>query len=359
MVYSRISHTKRVGDLDIPIENLIVDLKELAGDVLWNNEIFRRVGVSKTTGYRILANKKRPKPVPKRRGRHKLITDEHIAKADSLLQGQYKNQEISWKQLGSLIGVEASESTIRRAFYDAGYCRSMACRKRWLTHGDMEVRLSFARAFHDLCGRELLYFSDTAHFRHRDGQYIQIIRRYEDRLCKDCSQNCSKSMPTDLHVWAAVGRNYKSPIISYKAADESGRLAQKDDINDILSPLYEPGTRVSGLSSFILLEDGDDESYGTNSSDNLVRAYKSMIGLQYMRNPARSPDLNIMPNIWSILESRLESRVFESEEEFKQGLLEEWANIEQFKINELMLTMKKRSEEAITRQGQATQFLKC
>jgi transposase len=45
--------------------------------------------------------------------------------------------------------------------------------------------------------------------------------------------------------------------------------------------------------------------------------------------PANSPDLSPIENIWAIIKERLNLRNFRSFEAYKNGLIEEWNNLDQ------------------------------
>jgi hypothetical protein len=69
-----------------PQKSAIKALKKYAGDKLSNNEIFRCVGVPRRLGYQILKGEARRNPEQlKKRGRPKKLSEEALAKADSLL----------------------------------------------------------------------------------------------------------------------------------------------------------------------------------------------------------------------------------------------------------------------------------
>ena len=76
---------------------------------------------------------------------------------------------------------------------------------------------------------------------------------------------------------------------------------------------------------WLLQEDGDP-SHGMRKK-GLAQEYKEAQGIQNLRHPAQSPDLNPIEGIWAIIKQRIRQRVFNSEEEIKEALQEEWAKI--------------------------------
>lgn len=113
-----------------PQRKAVLALKKYAGDKLSNNEIFRRVGVSRSTGYRIMkGGPRRNKEALSRRGRPKKISAEHLKQAHDLLEGSFKNRKVSWDELGRLLGIEAHGQTIRRALQAEGYSTPISGQK--------------------------------------------------------------------------------------------------------------------------------------------------------------------------------------------------------------------------------------
>ena len=73
---------------------------------------------------------------------------------------------------------------------------------------------------------------------------------------------------------------------------------------------------------WLLQEDGDP-SHGIRKS-GLAQALKDSHGIRNHKHPAQSPDLNPIKGIWNILKQRLRRKAFDSDEELKEALLEEW-----------------------------------
>ena len=75
--------------------------------------------------------------------------------------------------------------------------------------------------------------------------------------------------------------------------------------------------------------------------------------------PSRSPDLNIMENLWGILVRSVyeNGRQFSSKEELKNAILFSWANINKKDIKSLYDSIPNRIFEVIKNNGGTTKYL--
>ena len=100
---------------------------------------------------------------------------------------------------------------------------------------------------------------------------------------------------------------------------------------------------------WLLQEDGDP-SHGMRKK-GLAQEYKAIYNIQNLSHPAQSPDLNPIEGIWAILKQRLRRRIFDSEEEMKQALQEEWDKITMEEIRFRIADMSRRCAELVRSSG--------
>lgn len=91
---------------------------------------------------------------------------------------------------------------------------------------------------------------------------------------------------------------------------------------------------------WLLQEDGDP-SHGMRKK-GLAQEYKEAHNIQNFIHPAQSPDLNPIEAIWSIIKQRLRRRLFDSEEDMKIAIQEEWDKITIEQIRDRIASMPKR-----------------
>lgn len=81
------------------------------------------------------------------------------------------------------------------------------------------------------------------------------------------------------------------------------------------------------------------------------------MGIDVLSWPPNSPDLNIIENLWGIVQQRLNKRYFASFTAFRQGLIEEWNNLSlERDIRVLFHSMEKRLKMVVEREGAATDY---
>lgn len=98
-------------------------------------------------------------------------------------------------------------------------------------------------------------------------------------------------------------------------------------------------------------EDGDP-SHGIKKA-GLAQALKKANWIANLPHPAQSPDLNPMEGIWNILKQRVRRRNWESLDELKDILQDEWSKITMKEVRARILDMPRRCEELVETGGKA------
>lgn len=89
-------------------------------------------------------------------------------------------------------------------------------------------------------------------------------------------------------------------------------------------------------------EDGDP-SHGIRKR-GLAQELKEAHNVVNLKYPAQSPDCNPIEGIWSIIKQRLRNRYFDTIEEMKEGLQEEWSKVTLEEIRRRISDMPRRCE---------------
>jgi transposase len=329
----------------LPDHNVALYRKKYGSEKRSGDPGGRRTGVSRRTGSK---HPKSDSQGAQRRGRPKKISDETIQKM--IQMWEQSAHSLSWEELGQAVGVEGVHfQTIRNHMVNEGYCKRIACQKRWLPHRAIEARLEYARA-HEHWQNEWrsVLFSDEVHFGLWTSRKAKVISKRDEKLCEDCQESRGEQDTTSFHCWAMVGFHYKSPLVFFGSSDGSGAAFTPEDyISRMVRPHVQP---VASTRRMLLLE-GDALQDSTGRGHNAVQVYMDSVHLARLRNPPCSPDLNIMKDVLLLLKKRLQKRVFRDESDLKAGILEEWEKIPIQDINKLVDSMKGRMEEVISKRG--------
>lgn len=136
----------------------------------------------------------------------------------------------------------------------------------------------------------------------------------------------------------------------------AGNITQEQYLTKIFRPYIEEAWQEAKdqHKKFILLEDNDG-SHGTKSTTNIVAKYKAIIGIPWFANSPRSPDFNIIENVWRILKQRLKQQLriekATSLNHMKEIITRIWDSIDQKEINSLVETMPQRIRDCRRRKG--------
>lgn len=141
----------------------------------------------------------------------------------------------------------------------------------------------------------------------------------------------------------------------------AGNLTMTQYLTKIFHPYIEVAWQEAkdAHKPFLLLEDNDG-SHGTKSSTNIVARYKEHLGIPWFANCPRSPDFNIIENIWRKLKQRVKQRLrYESGvtiDRLKVIITEVWDQIDIHEINKEVDSMPERLAECLRRKGLNTPF---
>ena len=103
--------------------------------------------------------------------------------------------------------------------------------------------------------------------------------------------------------------------------------------------------RLQHANPWIFQED-NDPSHGTRK-DGLAYQLKQANWIETLVHPPQSPDLNPIEGVWNILKQRIRYRTWESVEDLKEALQEEWSKITMEEVRARIREMPDRCEKLI------------
>lgn len=199
------------------------------------------------------------------------------------------------------LDLDVSAKTVRRALGSLNFRFFVACQKKWISPQHKERRMEYARTmlerYPDKEDWRHVRFSDECHFGWGSEGKCYVLRRPWERRCSDCVVESRDPAEKDIkrvHCWAAVGYDFKSPMVWYDSGNSNGKMTLKTYRDQILEPVVGEWLRQG--QTFVLEED-NDSGHGTGKS-NIVRIWKKENGLTHYFNCAESPDFPPIEKAW-------------------------------------------------------------
>jgi transposase len=106
-----------------------------------------------------------------------------------------------------------------------------------------------------------------------------------------------------------------------------------------------------GWLRVILMEDG-----ASIHSAHITKAYHAYFGVNQMKWPANSPDLNPIENVWRLLKYRVGRRFPKTDTEVRQYIEEEWAKLTIEDYEKYIKEMPQRVQAVIDARGGHTKW---
>lgn len=206
-------------------------------------------------------------------------------------------------------------------------------------------------------------FSDEVHFGYQPQEGEYIFRAVGQRDHPDCIQRVDKYLKKteseleneNAHCWAAVGYNFKSKLVQYKIpSNRNGKMTLECYRKEILEKHVKQWKEEG--HDFVLEEDGDS-GHGKTNDD--LRRYKQVMGLEYFFNYAGSPELAPIENCWQPLKHHVAKYARESTSDLYELAFEAWCALPQSSINAWIDSMPERLRAVIEAKGQFIPDKKC
>lgn len=244
-----------------------------------------------------------------------------------------------------------SESTVRRRLLEANLKPYRQANGPKLETGHRVARLRYARE-HIQWGEEewaRVLFTDESRFSlfTSDGRR-RVYRRPGERYIQACFTERVQYGGGSVHVWAGISSEGRTELVSI----ENGTLTGERYAQEILNEYAGPYLVNMGEGSMLMQDNARPHTA------RIVQEYIQEVGISLMAWPSRSPDLNPIEHAWDELGRLVRSRrpAPTTLRALKQALMEEWENIPQNRLQNLVFSMPNRLEAVITARGGNTSY---
>lgn len=316
--------------------------------------VARNFHVSRSTVQRVLerfretgSNARRPGS-----GRNRKTT----AQEDRFLQlNTLRNRQTTALQLKNQLfearGTEVSTWTVRRRLKEAGLQSYRPAHGPQLLPRHRVARLRFARdhLLWTVQQWDTVLFTDESRFcLHSPDGRERVYRRRGERFAPCTFTPRLSYGGGSVMVWAGITSEARTELVFI----DNGALTGDRYIRDILADHVVPFAPFIG-QNFILMHDN-----ARPHTARCVSNYLDEVGIQRLNWPACSPDANPIEHAWDMLGRLIKKRAVApaSLRDLRAALQEEWDNIPQEYIRNLIEGMNKRLRAIIRARGGNTQY---
>lgn len=240
-----------------------------------------------------------------------------------------------------------SERTIRRTVGEEKLQYLVVEEEEELSKKGKQRRLNYCQNNLDTDWK-LVLFTDEKLFQLPSGSH----KRWQDPKNRMKKQKPPRH-PKKLMVWGGIGYYFKTKLVFCK---ENEKLKSKNYL-DILKHNLPPATRFSDCPK------GHEDDWSFLQDNATIHKTKEVMDYLekeapfYVRDyPPLSPDMNIIEDVWSQMNSELNKYTIKNLTSLKRHLKKIWKEISLEKVRNSVDSMPKRIEQCISRKGERTSY---
>lgn len=247
-------------------------------------------------------------------------------------------------------GIRVSDQTIRNRLRKENIRPKRPVKKPRLTNEHKAARRTFAQNHADwnLNQWQSVLFSDESRYRltRCDGR-LRVWGRPGERFSAEAVQEIDRFGGGSIMVWAGVMYNNRTDLVLVPQ-----RLNAVRYIEHVLEEHVVPAAIGVG-PGFLFVQDNARAHSAAVTRDFLRRNE-----IEVMEWPAISPDLNPIEHLWDLLDRKIRNRhqAPRTLQELGDALKEEWENIPQEEIQNLIGSMPRRCQAVIECRGGHTRY---
>lgn len=264
-----------------------------------------------------------------------------------------KNPKLSAPKLVAEVKNELNKScsaeTIRRILRNHDFNGRIARRKPFISRKNQAARLKFAKEHitKDSSFWEHVIFADESKFNifGSDGQ-TYVWRKPNTELQNKNLKPTVKHGGGSVMVWACMS---SSGVGNLQFIENT---MDKNMYLDILKAnLLQSAEKLGIRDEFRFYQDNDPKH-----KSGIVQTWLIWNCPHLMLPPAQSPDLNVIENLWSILDQHVRQQQISNRNDLIRALKEEWAKITPETTRKLVDSMQTRLKAVIEQKGGHTRF---
>lgn len=252
-------------------------------------------------------------------------------------------------QMEQQLGKSASAETIRRILRDHDLHGRIARKKPFISKKNKESRLRFAKEYinKDTSYWDKVIFADESKFNifGSDGRpYVwrQVNTELQEKHLKPTVKHGGGS----VMVWACMSASGVGKLAFIESTMDKNMY-----LNVLKENLIQSAESLALKEDFAFYQDNDPKH-----TSGVVQSWLVWNCPHNLKPPAQSPDLNVIENLWAILDTNIRSRNISNKNELKTALVEEWGKIRPETTKKLVASMPTRLKAVLDQKGGHTKY---
>lgn len=270
----------------------------------------------------------------------------------SIVRTVLENPTLSLSEIAAVTGVSLSVKSVHRRLQEASLVNRRRPSILELTQHHKDARLTWAmnRCHWRSPQWKRIVWSDEAsfHLKEKDDRLTVWVRsgnKVPDHLSFPKIQGGGGR----LLVWGAVWRGGRSELQIQKETMNSLRYVDvlERHVCPIAFELGDPST------DWIFMDDN-----ASCHRSAVTKEFKERAGIRTLPWPARSPDLNPIENVWSMLKRNVRRKLLPGDtiEQLRSLLQTEWGALDQTRLDRIIDSMPSRVSAVIKEKGARTKY---
>lgn len=264
-----------------------------------------------------------------------------------------QNPKLSAPKLASemenMIGKSCSAETIRRILRNNDLHGRVARKKPFINKRNRDCRFKFAKEHIRKDSRfwEQVIFADESKFNifGSDGRSY-VWRKPNTELQDKHLKPTVKHGGGHVMVWACMSAAGVGKLQFIEST-----MDKMVYLNILKDNLLQSAEQLGIEDTFRFYQDNDPKH-----TSGIVQTWLIYNCPHVMKPPAQSPDLNVIENLWSILDANIRKRKISNKNDLKTALIEEWARIPCATTKKLVESYPNRLKTVTDQKGGHTKY---
>jgi hypothetical protein len=285
--------------------------------------------------------------IKKSPGRPRKLSERDVRSVVTYL---HKNRRATLADITNSLPTKVSQSTVRRTLHSLRIFSCAAVIKPFLTLEHKAARLAFAKKYKDWTAEDWkkVVWTDESSFEvGKNCRKVRVWRTEDEKYESSCVVPSFKSGRSSVMVWGAfVGSSMSNLVVIPAGERKAVNFIEIVYKGELLGFLAE-------TSNAFLMEDGAPIHRAKVSKE-----WREKNGIQSIKWPAQSPDLNPIENVWFLMKSAVHNKNIRPRtvKDMLIDLIEEWQAISKDYLKKLIDSMPERIKAVIANKGGSTRW---